>query len=70
MLKLRFYLVLKSNSVVFVDPFGAKMENRHYVCQINVSSLNTFLTKLEVNTPRPGRSLEQSPLRQFVVNVE
>ena len=37
-----------------------KMENRCYVCQINASSLNDFLTKLKANAPRPGRPLEQS----------
>ena len=40
---------------------GCKMDNRCYVCQINVSSLNNFLTKLKANAPRPGRPLEQSP---------
>ena len=38
-----------------------KMENRCYVCQINASSLNNFLTKLKANAPRPGRPLEQPP---------
>ena len=40
---------------------GCKMDNRCYVCQINVSSPNNFLTKLKANAPRPGRPLEQSP---------
>ena len=42
---------------------GCKEDCRCYVCQINGSSLNNFIIKLNTHGPRPGRPLEQSPCK-------
>ena len=42
---------------------GCKEDSCCHVCQINGSSLNNFIIKLNTHGPRPGRPLEQSPCK-------
>ena len=59
--KIQILLSIEQQQCSTRGTIRCKMENRCYVCQINASSLNNFLTKLIVNAPQPGRPLEQSP---------